>query len=135
VTDARARLRAAGLRATKPRVLVYEALRANGGHRSADDVAALLSQGGSPLPRASIYNVLADLTAAGLLMCADVGPGRECPVTGKSGKTTAARGSSNRDWWPDQLNLGILHQHAPASNPLGPDFDYAEAFKKLDWPP
>jgi Fe2+ or Zn2+ uptake regulation protein len=76
VTDARARLRAAGLRATKPRVLVYEALRANGGHRSADDVAALLTKGGSPLPRASIYNVLADLTAAGLLMCADVGPGR-----------------------------------------------------------
>jgi catalase-peroxidase len=56
----------------------------------------------------------------------------ECPVTGKSGKAIAGRGTSNRDWWPDQLNLGILHQHAPASNPLGPDFNYAEAFKKLD---
>ncbi len=39
---------------------------------------------------------------------------------------------SNRDWWPNQLNLSILHQNAPASNPLGADFDYAEAFKKLD---
>jgi Fe2+ or Zn2+ uptake regulation protein len=76
VTDAPARLRAAGLRATKPRVLVYETLRANGGHRSADDVAALLAERGAFLPRASVYNVLADLTAAGLLMCADVGPGR-----------------------------------------------------------
>jgi len=39
---------------------------------------------------------------------------------------------SNRDWWPNQLNLSILHQHAPASNPLGADFDYAAEFKKLD---
>jgi len=56
----------------------------------------------------------------------------KCPVTGKSGRSTADRGASNRDWWPKQLNLGILHQHAPASNPLGPDFNYAEEFKKLD---
>jgi catalase-peroxidase len=56
----------------------------------------------------------------------------KCPVTGKAGSTTASRGTSNRDWWPNQLNLNILHQHAPASNPLGPDFDYAEEFKKLD---
>jgi catalase-peroxidase len=56
----------------------------------------------------------------------------KCPVTGKAGSTSASRGTSNRDWWPNQLNLGILHQHAPASNPMGPDFDYAEEFKKLD---
>lgn len=74
--DTRARLRAVGLRATKPRVLVYERLRDAGGHRSADDVVALLAERGHVLPRASVYNVLADLTAAGLLMCADVGPGR-----------------------------------------------------------
>ena len=55
----------------------------------------------------------------------------KCPVTGKSG-STAGRGTSNHDWWPNQLNLGILHQHALASNPLGPDFNYAEEFKKLD---
>jgi len=57
----------------------------------------------------------------------------KCPVTGKTGSTTASRGTSNPDWWPDQLNLGILHQHPPASNPLGPDFNYAEEFKKLDF--
>ncbi len=45
--------------------------------------------------------------------------------------TTAAR--SNRDWWPNQLNLAILHQHAPASNPLGADFDHAHAFGQLDY--
>ena len=56
----------------------------------------------------------------------------KCPFTGTSGSTTAVRGTSNRDWWPNQLNLGILHQHTPAGNPLGPDFDYAEEFQKLD---
>ena len=45
-----------------------------------------------------------------------------------SGSTT------NKDWWPNQLNLNILHQHTPKSNPLGDDFDYAEAFKTLDLP-
>ncbi|PKO06308.1 MAG: catalase/peroxidase HPI [Chloroflexi bacterium HGW-Chloroflexi-3] len=57
----------------------------------------------------------------------------KCPITGKMGSTAAHQGVSNRDWWPNQLNLNILHQHAPASNPLGPDFDYAEEFKKLDF--
>jgi catalase-peroxidase len=46
--------------------------------------------------------------------------------------TSASRGTSNRDWWPKQLNLNILHQHAPASNPMDADFDYAKEFKKLD---
>jgi catalase-peroxidase len=55
-----------------------------------------------------------------------------CPITGASGRTSAGRGRSNRDWWPKQLNLGVLHQHAPAGNPLGPDFDYAAEFRKLD---
>ncbi len=55
-----------------------------------------------------------------------------CPFSGHSG-SSAGRGPSNRDWWPQQLNLGILHQHAPASNPLGADFDYAAAFVKLDY--
>lgn len=54
--------------------------------------------------------------------------GTTCPVTGKAGSTSAGRGRSNRDWWPNQLNLGILHQHAPASNPMDPDFNYAEEF-------
>ena len=41
-------------------------------------------------------------------------------------------GTSNRDWWPEQLNLGILHQHSSLSNPLGEEFNYAEEFKTLD---
>ncbi len=56
----------------------------------------------------------------------------QCPVTGDSGGRPTRRGTSNRDWWPEQIDLGVLHQHAPASNPLGPDFDYAAAFKTLD---
>jgi catalase-peroxidase len=57
----------------------------------------------------------------------------KCPVAGKSGSISAGRGTSNREWWPNQLNLGILHQHAPASNPMDPGFNYAEEFKKLDF--
>ena len=44
----------------------------------------------------------------------------------------AGRGTSNRDWWPNQLRLGILHQHSSKSNPMGQDFNYAEEFKSLD---
>jgi catalase-peroxidase len=46
--------------------------------------------------------------------------------------STAGGGMSNRDWWPNQLNLRILHQHSSMSNPMGEDFNYAEEFKKLD---
>jgi catalase-peroxidase len=56
----------------------------------------------------------------------------KCPVTGKSGSDRGGRGTSNRDWWPNQLSVDILHQHAPNSNPLGADFNYAEEFNKLD---
>ncbi|MBA4073061.1 MAG: catalase/peroxidase HPI [Gemmatimonas sp.] len=58
--------------------------------------------------------------------------GGECPVR-HGGSTTKAAGSrTNRDWWPSQLNLGILHQHSSLSNPMGPEFHYAEEFRKLD---
>lgn len=46
--------------------------------------------------------------------------------------TASGGGTSNRDWWPNQLNLNILHQHSSKSNPLGADFNYAEEFNKLD---
>jgi catalase-peroxidase len=51
---------------------------------------------------------------------------------GAQTKKTATRMITNRDWWPDQLNLQILHQHSPLSNPLDKEFDYAEAFSKID---
>ncbi|MEX0790007.1 MAG: peroxidase family protein, partial [Actinomycetota bacterium] len=44
----------------------------------------------------------------------------------------AGRPRTNQDWWPNQLNLQVLHQHSPRSNPLGEDFNYAEEFKSLD---
>jgi catalase-peroxidase len=46
--------------------------------------------------------------------------------------TTSRTHKSNRDWWPNQLNLKILHQHSSLSNPMGKEFNYAEEFKKLD---
>ena len=58
--------------------------------------------------------------------------GSKCPVTGRAGKATAGEGASNRDWWPNQVNLKILHQHSDLSNPMSGDFNYAEEFKKLD---
>ena len=55
----------------------------------------------------------------------------QCPVM--HGARTNHGAQSNRDWWPNQLNLAILHQHAPASSPMDAGFDYAEAFKTLDF--
>ena len=92
----------------------------------------------------------AGLTAAGLSLAAQAksppaGQGEEgavCPVTGKTLPIKAAKPAAeapapgmpygNRDWWPNQLNLGILHQNSPSGNPLGASFNYAEEFKKLD---
>ncbi len=56
----------------------------------------------------------------------------KCPVMSGAHKHTAAGAQSNRDWWPNQLNLRILHQNSPLSNPMGEEFNYAEEFKKLD---
>jgi catalase-peroxidase len=57
----------------------------------------------------------------------------KCPVTGATGKhLIGAGGTKNRDWWPNQLKLNMLRQHTSKSNPMGDDFNYAEAFKKLD---
>ena len=56
----------------------------------------------------------------------------KCPVTGKSSNTMAGKGTANSEWWPEQLNLSVLHQHSSKSNPMDPEFKYAEEFKKLD---
>ena len=56
----------------------------------------------------------------------------KCPVTGASSKPISGGGTSNQDWWPNQLNLKILHQHSNLSDPMGEAFNYAEEFKKLD---
>ncbi|MFT4879435.1 MAG: catalase-peroxidase, partial [Flavobacteriales bacterium] len=56
----------------------------------------------------------------------------KCPFSGGAVKNSAGGGTSNKDWWPNQLNLDILRQNTAKSNPLGEDFDYTEEFKKLD---
>ena len=56
----------------------------------------------------------------------------KCPVLHGAPKHATFGGRSNKDWWPNQLNLKILHQHSALSNPMAPDFDYAAAFKTLD---
>lgn len=56
----------------------------------------------------------------------------KCPFTGGAVKHTAGGGTSNRDWWPNSLNLNILRQHSSLSNPMDEDFNYAEEFKTLD---
>lgn len=56
--------------------------------------------------------------------------GGKCPVAhGAAG----AKGRGNRDWWPEQLDVQILHQKNKIADPMGPDFDYAEEFRKLDY--
>jgi len=56
----------------------------------------------------------------------------KCPVMHGSLTSNSGEGTSNREWWPNQLNLRILHQNSALSDPMGLGFDYAEAFKKLD---
>jgi len=56
----------------------------------------------------------------------------KCPFDHAQGARTAAGAQSNRDWWPNRLNLKILHQHSAKSNPMGAQFDYAKEFAKLD---
>ena len=57
----------------------------------------------------------------------------KCPVAHSGGSLAAAKGPANPQWWPNQLNLRILHQNSSLSNPMNPVFDYAEAFQKLDY--
>ena len=57
----------------------------------------------------------------------------QCPFHAAGGARAQQGAQSNADWWPNQLNLSILHQHQAVSNPMDPEFDYAEAFKQLDF--
>lgn len=57
----------------------------------------------------------------------------QCPFGHGSKNKGAGKGTGNRDWWPNQLNMGVLRQNSSLSNPMEEDFDYAEAFKSLDY--
>jgi catalase-peroxidase len=61
-----------------------------------------------------------------------VTPGAKCPFSNGASRYAASAGPSNANWWPEQLNLNILHQHSELSNPMGEAFNYAEEFKSLD---
>ena len=56
----------------------------------------------------------------------------KCPVTGKTSKSVSGGVTSNKEWWPNQLNLKILHQNSNLSNPMSNELKYSEEFKKLD---
>ena len=62
----------------------------------------------------------------------DAGNAGKCPVMHGVRPNATLGGRSNRDWWPNQLNLKILHQNSALSDPMGEGFNYAEEFKKLD---
>ena len=62
----------------------------------------------------------------------DEKPAGGCPVTGAGAKPPVSRGRTNRDWWPNALNVKVLHQNVDPANPMGPDFDYRDEFRKLD---
>lgn len=63
----------------------------------------------------------------------DVAKTGGCPVMHGAAGNTKNDLRSNRDWWPNQLNLKILHQNGTASSPMGVDFDYIAEFEKLDY--
>ncbi|PCJ58051.1 MAG: catalase-peroxidase, partial [Candidatus Hydrogenedentota bacterium] len=56
----------------------------------------------------------------------------KCPVMGGAQAHTAVGSTANQRWWPNQLNLKMLHQNSPQSDPMGEEFNYAEEFKTLD---
>ncbi|MFZ0318965.1 MAG: catalase/peroxidase HPI [Candidatus Sulfotelmatobacter sp.] len=62
----------------------------------------------------------------------EVSPESKCPVVGGARRNTTNWTPSNADWWPNQLNLKVLHQHSPLSDPMDKEFNYAEEFKSLD---
>tara|TARA_R110002049_G_scaffold309268_1_gene519550 strand:+ start:70110 stop:72452 length:2343 start_codon:yes stop_codon:yes gene_type:complete len=87
--------------------------------------SALISQ--TALAQQSLTAVASQENAAAIDKCPVMGPMKD-----PAGRHTAAGAYSNANWWPNQLNLRILHQNSHKSNPMGEDFDYAKEFNKLD---
>ena len=88
-------------------------------------------------PLVKCLGTLALTTLVGMLHAQTTPAAAEarCPITGEqapASRHTAAGAMTTQDWWPNQLNLGILHQNTAKSNPMGDAFNYAEEFKKLD---
>jgi catalase-peroxidase len=83
------------------------------------------------LPTTNSIFIMENNTSAGTTSY-NVNSEAKCPFSGGSLKKSAGAGTSNRDWWPNQLKLNILRQNSSLSNPMGEDFNYAEEFKTLD---
>ncbi|MFC1581034.1 catalase/peroxidase HPI [Thermodesulfobacteriota bacterium] len=84
---------------------------------------------------ALVFGLWVGLGAGLVLAQSTTEKGSKCPVTGKQAgpyRHTSAGAMSSQDWWPNQLNLKILHQNSAKGNPMGEEFNYAEEFKKLD---
>jgi catalase-peroxidase len=108
---------------TKDRVIGEFASKLRGGARARRMAALALS------------GLVAGVAVANDPAAAGDGSAAKCPVTGamtESPAPGAAAYPSNQDWWPNQLNLDMLHQNSLLSNPMGEDFNYAEEFAKLD---
>ena len=89
-----------------------------------------LSAAAQPQPAGSSAPPLAKCPITGATVGAHPQPGGAAGKVANEGPVAAPR--TNRDWWPNQLDLRILHQNSPAGNPMGPSFNYADEFKKLD---
>ena len=77
-------------------------------------------------------NTHSDPSAGGIIHEMNNESAAKCPFSGGALKRSAGNGTSNRDWWPNQLKLNILRQHADRSNPMGKDFNYTKEFNTLD---
>ena len=102
-------------------------------HDNHETGEAVLSQETGYFPFLTVLSLAATLCLSACTT--DKGPAPEpgkCPVTGMTRTPKAGGGTANRDWWPNQLNLDILHQNSVKGNPMGKEFNYAAEFKKLD---
>ena len=78
------------------------------------------------------WKIISTRTARQIIRLWEVNESSKCPFIGGALKFTAGTGTSNSDWWPNQLSLKILRQHANLSDPMDEGFNYAEEFKSLD---
>jgi Fe2+ or Zn2+ uptake regulation protein len=111
--------RESGAKLTHQRIEIFREVAMTGDHPDAERVYQGVRHRMPTVSLDTVYRTLWWLKDLGLVTT--LGTSRE-----------RTRFDANRDWWPNQLNLRILHQHSAKSNPDGRDFNYAEEFKKLD---
>src|SRR5271165_2618590 len=98
-----------------------------------DEPSCPFSKGHSAISRRNMLAATTALAAAATAPKALSAATESTPDGTTATKFDTAGINMQHEWWPNQLRLNILHQHSPASNPMGPDFNYAQNFKKLDY--